>query len=71
MGTIYKRNNRGSWVLSWFDASGRRKTVSSRTTDHRAAERILREKEAGVALRRDGVVDPAKDRFLEAERRES
>jgi integrase len=60
-GTIYKRN--GVWQVSWYDHTGKRRQKSTRTTDRRAAERILAGNVAGVALRREGVIDPRHDRF--------
>ena len=44
---------------------GRRWQKSSRSTDFRTAERIARELEADVALRREGVVDARHERFTE------
>ena len=40
---------------------GKRHTKSARTTDRKAAERIVQKYEADVALRRDGVIDPTLD----------
>ena len=63
MATIFKRNGKGPWIIQFFDAEGRRRERSSRTTDFRAAERIAAKLGADVALRRDGVVDARQDRF--------
>ena len=60
-GTLFKRDGRGPWIASWYDHTGRRRERSTRTTDKAAAERILAKHVAGVALRRDGVVDPRLD----------
>ena len=68
-GTIFKRNGRGSWIISWYDHSGRRRERSTRTTDHAAAERILTKHVADSALRREGVIDATKDRFAVEERK--
>jgi len=67
-GTLYKRDRQGTWIASWFDHTGKRKERSTRTTDKAAAERILAKRVADAALRREGVVDAAGDRFLGAER---
>lgn len=69
MATIFKRKGGASWIIQYFDASGRRREKSSRTTDKRAAERIASKLEADVALRREGVIDPRQDRYVEQERR--
>src|SRR5688572_7178091 len=69
MATIFKRDNKGPWIIQYFDAQGRRRERSSRTTDHRVAERIAAKLEGDVALRRDGVVDSGKDRLLEENRK--
>jgi len=63
-GTLYRRNGRGPWLASWFDHTGRRRENSTRTTDRAAAERILAKHVAGTALRREGVIDPTRDRFM-------
>ncbi len=68
MGSLYKRNNKGNWISSHYDHQGRRRNLSTRTTDHRAAERILREREAKSALRREGVIDPRTDGYTAADR---
>ena len=63
MATVFKRDGRGPWIIKWFDPNGKRREKSSRTTDKRAADRIAAQLEAGVALRREGVVDPHLDRY--------
>ena len=69
MASVFKRKGKGSWIISWFDHTGRRRTRSSRTTDRRAADRIAKELDAQAALRREGVVDPLQDSYAEAARR--
>jgi integrase len=68
-GALFKRDGRGPWLASWFDHAGRRVTRSTRTTDRAAADRILSKYVADAALRREGVVDPAKDRLAVEGRR--
>lgn len=63
-GTLYRRNGRGPWLASWYDHTGRRRENSTRTTDRAAAERILAKHVADTALRREGVIDPTRDRFM-------
>ena len=64
MSSVYKWNNTGPYIVSWFDATGRRREKSSRTTDKRVAERIAAKLDADAALRRDGVVDARQDRLF-------
>ena len=65
-GTLFRRRERGNWHISYFDATGKRRTVSTRTTDRRAAERILAKKVSDAALRRSGVIDIKQDRLSAA-----
>jgi integrase len=69
MATVFKRKGGTTWVIQYFDATGRRREKSSRTTDFRTAERIANKLEADVALRREGVIDGRQDRFTEEERK--
>lgn len=62
-GTLYRRGGRGAWLMSWYDHNNKRHTATSGTTDKAAAQRILAKRVAGVALRREGVIDTRKDRF--------
>ncbi|MFC1782011.1 tyrosine-type recombinase/integrase [Planctomycetota bacterium] len=62
-GTLFKRNENGPWMASWYDHNGKRRERSTRTTDRRSAERILAKHVADAALRRDGVIDARKDKF--------
>ena len=64
-GTLFKRDPKGPWVARWLDCRGKRCETSTHTTDKAAAERILAKRVADAALRRDGVIDPTQDRFLE------
>ena len=50
-------------MAAWFDHTGKRRERYTRTTDRRAAERILSKHVADTALRRDGVIDAGKDRY--------
>ena len=73
MASVFKRggksNRGGYWYVSWFDHLGNRRTKCSKTTDKAAAERIAARYESGAALRREGVIDPAEDRYGEQGRR--
>ena len=66
-GTLYKRTEGGPWIASWYDHTGRRRERSTRTTDRRAAERILSKHVADAALQREGVVDARTDQYSKAE----
>ncbi len=66
MATVFKRQGRGPWIIQYFDYEARRREKSSRTTDKRAADRMAAKIETENALRREGVVDPATDRHVEA-----
>ena len=73
MATVYKRggkaNRGGYWYISWFDHTGKRRTVCSRTTEKATAERMAAKQEADVAARRSGVIDSTLERFgIEARR---
>ena len=57
MATVFKRQGKGSWIIQWYDHTGKRRERSSRTTDKKAADRIAAKLEADTALRRDGVID--------------
>jgi len=69
MATIFKRKGSRVWTIQFFDAQGRRRERSSRTTDRRTAERIANKLEADAALERAGVIDPQQARLAEANRR--
>lgn len=69
MATIFKRGKSGPWVIQYFDARGRRRERSSRTTDHKTAVRIANELEARVALEREGIVDARQAGIVEQGRR--
>ena len=60
-GSVFKRADDGPWYISWYDASGNRKSQCAKTTDKTTAQRILAKKLADVALRRDGVIDPRQE----------
>lgn len=69
MASIFKRRGSGCWLIVYFDASGRRRQKSSRTTDKRTAERIAAKLEADEALRRTGVIDAKSERLATAAHR--
>ena len=56
-GSIFKRREDGPYCISWYDAQDKRREHNTRTTDKQTAERILADKLADVALRREGIID--------------
>lgn len=56
-GSIFKRYDGGPWYITWFDHDGKRKRICTKTTDKTTAQRILADKLADVAMRREGVID--------------
>jgi len=68
-GTLVQRAKGGPWTIVWYDHSGKRKYRSTRTTDKRAAERILAKHVADTALRKEGVIDARLDALGEQGRR--
>jgi len=56
-GTVFKRRDDGPYCIAWYDSTGKRREHNTKTTDKQTAERILADKLAGVALRRDGIID--------------
>lgn len=60
MSTVFKRSGRkgtGSYLVSWYDANGRRHTVSG-GADKAAADALARHLDAETMLVKRGVVDP-------------
>ncbi len=68
MATIFKRNGRGPYHVSWYDAAGRRRNRSTHTTDYKLARRIANKIEAETALRREGIIDARTDGYAAAAR---
>ncbi|MCH8854561.1 MAG: hypothetical protein IID41_18190, partial [Planctomycetes bacterium] len=66
MGTVYKRQRAKNYTISWYDASHKRHTVSSGTSDKATARRILAKHEGDVALVKSGVVSAAQNLAAQA-----
>ena len=62
-GSLFRRQSDGPWVIEYFDADGRRRRRTTRTTDRRTAERIAASFVENTALRKSGLIDPRTDRF--------
>jgi integrase len=56
-GSIFKRQDGGPWYITWYDHASKRREQCTKTTDKGTAQRILADKLADVALRRDGIID--------------
>ena len=71
MASVYKNSRKGdNWYAAWTDHAGKRQTKCTNTTDKAASKRIASKFEADAALRRDGVIDAADDRFAAEGRRD-
>lgn len=53
-GSIFKRQRGGPWYITWYDCHCKRQRLCTKTTDKTTAQRILADKLAGAALRREG-----------------
>ena len=60
-GGLKQHPTSGMWIARFTDSNGRRVQRSTRTTNRRAAERVLAKLTADVALRLGGVVTPEMD----------
>jgi len=68
MASIFKPAGKSKYVILYSDEAGRRRKKTG-TTDKQVTQRIARELENRVALRREGVVDAAGERFSDCERK--
>ncbi len=68
-GTLFRRKAGGPWIARWHDHTNTRRQRSTGTSDKATAERILRKIISDEALRREGVIDVADDRYAAHERR--
>ena len=67
MASVFKPEGSRKYIILYFDENGkRRKKVGA--TDKAVTQRIANELENRVALRREGLIDPAAERFAESER---
>ena len=62
MATIYKPAGRSKYIIEFSDETGKRRRKTG-TTDKGVTERIARDLENRVALRREGVVDPREEAY--------
>jgi integrase len=62
------KSKAGKYVIDYTDENGRRRRKKTRCGDKAVAERIAKDLENRVALRKEGLIDPAAERFAAAER---
>src|SRR5262249_50271595 len=63
-GSIFKRQGVGPWYIRWYDHTGKRLEHCTKTTDKTTAQRILADKLADVALRREGIIDARQEAIV-------
>src|SRR5262249_25287113 len=63
MASVFKPGGKSKYVIFYTDENGRRRKKTG-ATDKAVSERIARDIENRVALRREGLIDPAAERFL-------
>ena len=68
MASIFKAKGAKRYTILYFDENGDRRNEAG-ATDKAVTQRIVNELENCVALRREGLIDPAAERFAECERR--
>src|SRR3954449_12516094 len=68
MASVFKPAGKSKYVIFYFDENGRRRKKTG-ANDKAVTERIARDIENKVALRREGLIDAAAERFSESERK--
>src|SRR6185295_4301299 len=63
-GSIFKRQGDGPYYIRWYDHKGKRREHCTKTTDKATAQRILADKLADVALRREGIIDDRQESII-------
>jgi len=56
-GTLFQRDGGGPWIVKYFDANGRRRERSTKTTDKTRAQRFMAKWTMDAFTRRAGVID--------------
>ena len=72
MGTLFKRSRNdktSAWIAEFTDHRGKRLQRSTKTRDKKTASQILTHWENEVALRKSGLIDPAKERIAKQQLR--
>jgi integrase len=65
--SVFRPKGSRKYVIFYTDENGRRRKKTG-ATDKGVSERLARDLENRVALRREGLIDPAAERFAESER---
>jgi integrase len=68
MASVFKPKGKSKYVIFYNDENGRRRKKTA-ATDKVVSERIARDIENRVALRREGLIDAASERFSDSERK--
>lgn len=68
-GSLFQRDGGGCWIAKWYDHNGQRQERSTKTTDKRAAERILSKWCTDATLRRENVIDARAEALAQQARR--
>jgi integrase len=68
MSSVFRPAGKSKYVIVYFDENGKRRKKTG-ATDKQVTERIARDIENRVALRREGLIDAAFERFSESERK--
>jgi integrase len=68
MASIYKPPGRSKYIIEFRDENGRRRRKTG-ATDKAVSQRIANDIENKVALRKQGLIDPAAERFADAARK--
>src|SRR5262245_2334172 len=68
MASVFKPKGSKKYVVFYKDAGGKRKKRTL-TTDKVVSQRIARELQNRAALREEGLIDPAAERFAEEARK--
>jgi integrase len=67
-GSLIRRDPQGPWIARFFNHQGKRRELTTGTTDKQAAERMLVGWLNEVALRKRGLIDPAQEALIEQKR---
>ena len=65
MASIYKPPGRKKYIIEFRDENGRRRRKTG-ATDKAVSQRIANDLENKVALRKQGLIDPAAERFAKS-----
>jgi integrase len=68
MASIFKPKGKSKYIILYTDENGRRRKKTG-ATDKSVTQRIARDIENRVALRREGLIDPTAERFANQERK--